>query len=1565
MKSLRHALLLLLILPVYFWPSEPRGNTNPAFYLATDRSFTDGETPYVNLEASGYADVEFRLYRVNDPQTFFLKHVQARLVRPETGAAFANPFALARESWAYFKNDMRTLARAEFHPKTRSLLRQTAGIDYTNPGVGGDLAKPALLKEHEFLRSFSVPTIESHWAYRRVPVPVGDNGIYLVEAIYGKNVAYTVLVKSGLTFLTKQGDEGTVVFAAHSATGDPVSGADVDMFDANSGARFGGGRTASDGIFRFKGNTPNKSLILLRKSAEDEAGGTEYALSDPDFFSSSFYGQGGPRVYLYTDRPIYRPGDEVFFKAIARDFSGNDYRPLAGGATFTVLDEKGDVIVNNRPANLSGNMGTADGTFTLPAGDSVNLGTYNVILNTRGSSFSSEFRVDAYRKPKFRVRVNTTKRTYGKSDNVPVRISAAYYYGKALSGVNVNVRVFRTPKFDYSPVGHYNFEAASAYLDATGGSTSRELVLDETKTLGSDGDVSLTIRPEKIDQDYDYSILASVTAEDSTITGTGRFSVNRSPFYIKVLRDNQVFGPGETAEMIVQLVPYDSSLSAEDVKKLIGGRSVDGVLYQRSFYWISEERERKQVASTSAKTDDSGRAKIAFKVPESGHYVASIEASAPDGSETTNDVTLWASGRQDTIEMPVKNLTLTAGKDLYKVGETAEVLIVSPVENGHVFVSLEGSQLYHQETVKLNGNTHRYRVKITEGMSPNFVFSAALFHGGDAYKNELKVVAPPQDRFLKVTVESDKQIYRPGDQVDLTVRTVDANGRGVPSEVSLGVVDAALYQLQSDPTPAMAKFFYHPRRNNVLTNLSSAFRFFGYSEEKRLELALNRRSGAFTAIKDSDDARKDFKDQTFWNAKVTTAANGEARVSFKLADNLTEWKVTARAVTRDTRVGESTHAFVARKDLQIQAGIPPYLLRDREQTIAASVSNLTKEKQDITVSVTAENGKLTGDTERRLSLDPGGSAPVYFKLQTGSGDAMQLRLKAAAGRLYDISEHNVKLKPFGLQRTVAGHTVLESGDDSESTEVNLPEKNARPRLSVRLNPGSGLAVRQSLVYLADYPYGCIEQTMSRFMPVLAAKQAGYVTPRLQRELPEMVQWGIARLRQMQNTDGGFGWYGENQASDALMSAYVFRGLAISKRLGYDFEDKMLDRARSFLYQQLAQQSFTPFERAYILFSLSEGGKIEASMMEAALKEIDASEQTQYGRALVALTLINQNRPTDARKLIDKLLDDTDVAEEKTGLLFTQSAHIGNYGAWEEDNIEMTAAILTAAVRLKMDGDIQENLAATLLVNRRGYYYGSAFRNPDGSANAHVAWKNSRDTAWAVLALTEKLKATRETLEDASLNVTVNGQAVKRFTVSAATVDAGETLIEVPAQNLKSGNNQIKIEKEGGPAVYASAMLTFYDGSDSFSAQEVGLSISRSYEIVKVSRSNSGELSIHTNSSRSFEQGDLVMVSLRVASKSPADDYYQIEDAIPPGFSVMQNDAEYYSSDRLREYAARQIYDDRAVFFTRGPVKNFTIRYFLRANLPGEYRAVPAKALIMYYPELHGLTSDDTLRVAER
>lgn len=1503
--------------------------SSPAFFLGTDRSFSTDETPHINLEGPGNATYSMRVYRVDAPEAFIHKHLEKRHVFQKEDEARGNPIALFKKTWSVFKKDFEKVARKELNSKTRIHIKKSLQVNTRNK-ESYNLAVPALLKEHTYLYSRTIPPGEKNWDYRRIPLPIDAPGLYLVEAINGRDTAYTVIIKSEIQFITKQSASETLIFAASRKTGAPLGNVNISVYDSLSGVKTKEGTTRSDGSLFFASKSPTKSLIFARKD-------NQYALSDPDFYAKSFYGEGGTKAFIYTDRPVYKPGDSVFFKGIVRNFNHDSYHVTSGTGTIDLETDAGGIVLQDIAVDV--NNGSFAGELQLPSEQNVYRGNYSLVLNFKGERFATELSLESYKKPPFKVSISTDKKIYFNKETVQVSIQARYYHGVPLANAKTKVRIFRSPKYSISPVGTIPFLSGSmAYLGYGDESPERELVLEKDLQTDKEGKTSLEIKPDKAvtfntrptnDQDYVYSVISGVSDSSITLSNSTSFAVNRGQFYIDIQRENTVYNPGDMVKMKAELVPFDKTLSPENRKKMIAGRSVKVSVFLRQFHHISRETQEKKITEQTAMTNAAGMAEFAFRVSENGHFSVIMATADSDGNDLVANTTLWASAVSDSIDIPYNNLVMKAGKDIYAVGETAEILIFSPVKSGNLFLTVEGNHIIKYETVNLKGNVYKYRISLNEQMAPNFSLGAVLFVGGEIYKSDIKVVVPPQEKFLQVGATTDKKIYRPGEMVHLTIDARDYHKNPVSAEVSVSVVDEAIFQIQPDRNPSIITFFYHPRRNDIETTLSSAFRFFGYAETKRMKLALlNRTNSPLASVKDAEvQLRSEFEDTAYWNAKVKTDNLGKAAVSFKVPDNLTTWKIKTVAVTAATQVGEAKNEFISRKDIMINSGLPGYMTYGKEQTVSAKVTNLTSKTQESTVTIAAENAVVTdGINFVKLSLKAGETRHIYFRLKTGtSGDAAKIKMAVIAGNLRDGFEEKVPLREFGVEKTDSFALYLE-GEKQEISRTFSPNGKVNPTdITLRFSPGYGAALRQSLSYLAGYPYGCIEQTMSRFMPLLAAKKAGFISPGLKAELPAMVETGLEKISQNQNLDGGFSWFMDRKKSDPIMSAWVYRGLAISKKLKQKVNEALLNQTRRFLYNELEHETFTPTARAYILSALAEGGKLEISMVNK-LVEL-ASGQTSYGLALTGLTLQSigdNNRATD---FYNKALAKSSAINNPL-IPFKPAQEL------EQDEVEFTAVLLMLAIRLQQPEDTINNLATALLQNRR-----------------NEAWNNSRDTAMAVLALAEMAEKIRDTSKNTDLTIMIDNQEVKSLTISADKLFDNEFIFSFPLRE-NSKKPLLQIHKKTGASLHVVASFNYFDSSETLAQINHGLSIKREY-------SKMGSNFI--GNKNEFSPGDLVMVTLEVEAAKD-NRYFLVQDFIPPGFSFVKNDSGYYSAKYSIEYDSRQILDDKAVFFVSGGKNKFTIRYFLSAGLPGSYSAIPAKASLMYYPEVYGMTGNTMLQV---
>ena len=404
----------------------------------------------------------------------------------------------------------------------------------------------------------------------------------------------------------------------------------------------------------------------------------------------------------------------------------------------------------------------------------------------------------------------------------------------------------------------------------------------------------------------------------------------------------------------------------------------------------------------------------------------------------------------------------------------------------------------------------------------------------------------------------------------------------------------------------------------------------------------------------------------------------------------------------------------------------------------------------------------------------------------------------------------------------------------------------------------------------------------------------------------------------------------------MMSAYVLYGLAVCSKNERLDNWQLRDRTRRFVFQSLDSRTYSLTEKAYIIFALSESGKVPQSVVAKLTTQV--SGMTAYAKALTALVLINTNNPADAAAVFNSALAEFYPNSNYTKLLYFAGE------TFENDSVETAAALLLAVVRLKRDEALCENLTMPLIKNRNG-----------------MAWKNSRDTAFAVLALSERLKNYRESQDVSKITVSINGTEVHSFSAAPKTIADGDAVYTVSPKMLRAGQNRISIKKSGGAAVYASAELLYIDRSKSFAPAAAGIEITRKYYKVTAEK-NAGRLSVSTKETRLFQVGDLIMVECTVRNVSANAKYFMIEDPLVSGCSVVQRDSQYYGTAYRMEYDARQVYDDRAVFFVGGPAESFVIRYFMQAEIPGVYHTLPASASLMYYPAVRANSADNTVEV---
>jgi uncharacterized protein YfaS (alpha-2-macroglobulin family) len=533
-----------------------------------------------------------------------------------------------------------------------------------------------------------------------------------------------------------------------------------------------------------------------------------------------------------------------------------------------------------------------------------------------------------------------------------------------------------------------------------------------------------------------------------------------------------------------------------------------------------------------------------------------------------------------------------------------------------------------------------------------------------------------------------------------------------------------------------------------------------------------------------------------------------------------------------------------------------------------------------------------------------------------------------------------------------------SDEDAEKTfSLNLPpnaDAHARS-FKIEVAPSVAGSLFGALDYLTAYPYGCTEQTMSSFLPNVivtqALKDVKTSTIKNSNDLPKKVQKGMDRLYAYQHSDGGWGWWKDDQ-SDPFMTAYVVSGLTLAKQNGYSPDDSRIASGREKLKQMLdsgTTEAGTQIDletRAFMVYALEESGGADGRYVEKIINE--RGNLQPYGRALLALTL--------KQRKDDKRARDVAAEIERTASSDDFSAH------WESrrkamldfaetNDTEATALSLKALARIKPDSSLLPRVARWLISNRRNSYY----------------WDSTKDTAFAIFGLIDYLKVSHELSPDYDVEVYLNGENL--FTQHVSGTAASQTFSVTRKASEVAATNEIRLVKHGKGMLYFSSSLDYYTGEENVAARGSGeLNLTREYLRLNVVE-DGYKLKWKTEPLRGeIHSGDMIVVRLKLNGAKAR--HLMIEDPIPAGAEQVESvgnlNLDYSSGyDWSDWYSSREFRDNRTVFFLDYFDGDATFQYAMRVQVPGDFRVAPARSELMYQPATQSNTASAKLTFLER
>jgi uncharacterized protein YfaS (alpha-2-macroglobulin family) len=1442
-----------------------------------------------------------------------------------------------------------------------------------------------------------------------------EPGIYYLEvsapsgSIYAEAQSYPppelskqMLVVSRYNLTMKQGDKRVLVWATDLRSGDVVP--NVPVVVTSSGPPLASGRTDEDGVFigecrpsdrweplfAFAGDRDNPDEHFAVASSGWSSGISAWDFGLPVSYYEQPYG-----VYFFTERPIYRPGQTVYFKGILRTDDDAHYSlpPKKAKVDVVIWDANGTEVYNEQ-LTVS-DMGTVESKLEL--GEEAALGTYSLqVTYGKDVYYSTSFQVAEYRKPEFQVDVQTDALEYAHGDEIKVSAQATYFFGGPVADARVRYAVLTNDYyFTYKGGGWWDFTDVDYsswwYWYERRGSYGELIAEGEGKTdaegrftFSVDADIAEKVTSQR------FTLEVTVTdINDQEVSNRTDAIVHKGTYYIGLQPDQYVGRVGDEARVNVITVDWASDPAPNKELTVVFAEhnwySVEKQAEDGSYYWESVVEDT-PVYTTTVKTDSKGKATVGFVPEKGGVYkvtasglppISPPRAGGSRGGEVRSATYMWVSGRE-YISWRMDNndrIDLVADKRQYQVGDTATILIPHPYQ-GEVkaLVTIERGDVYDYWVETLETNSEQLQIPITEEMIPNVYVSVVIVKGVDesnpypSFKigyARLPIATTEKELTIKMTPDKGpEEHYGPGDKVTYDILVTDSAGRPIKAELALSLVDLAVLTLADRPGPDIVGYFWRERGVGVNTASGMTLSVDRISQEIGKEV---KGLGGGGGGEEFGPVRKDFRDTAYWNAVVTTDGSGKAQVSVTLPDNLTTWRMSAWGVTAETLVGEAQVDIVCTKDLLVRPVAPRFFVVGDEALLAAVVHNNTAGDLEVTVSFEAEGLQVGAQRAapaspvQQVSIPANDKVRVEWPVVVQDVSEVTLRFGARGGSYADAVEVTLPVYRYSTPEVVATSGVFKS-DGQRVEAVALPPSfdPTQGELSIHVDPSLAAGMTDGLTYLEHYPYECTEQTVSRFLPNVvtyrAYKELGLDRPDLAARLPGQVSIGLQRLYNRQHYDGGWGWW-INDDSNPYLTAYVMLGLIEAQRAGFTVDKEVMARAASYLQGYLrssrdVEYNWQANRRAFILYVLAEAEKPDASRMVTLFEQRDKLDT--FGKAYLAMGfgLLGE----DYRKNVDTLLSDItgEAIVSATGAHWEEARP--DYYAMNTDT-RSTAIVLAALARLDPDNVWAPNAVRWLMAVRKDGY-----------------WETTQETAWSLIALTDWMVATGELEGEYNWHVVVNGEKLGEGSVARENIDEAVKLQIAVAQLLADEANRVIIErsapageKYGTGVLYYSMYLRYYKPVEEVTALNRGVIVSRQY--------TSADCDPEKEKCPMISQakvGDVIRVKLTIIAPNDLH-YVVVEDPFPAGAegvdqslkttSVVGEPPTVTRTDRVNPWGGdygwwwfshTEMRDEKAVLFaTYLPRGTYEYTYLIRASLAGEYRVIPTLAYEMYFPEVFG------------
>lgn len=1371
-------------------------------------------------------------------------------------------------------------------------------------------------------------------------------GVYLVSVNSEEQFylgAHKLISISDIGLIAKQGKDELWIFANSIKTNEPIADLELTLVSSNNQTvhTF---KTDGDGIAhvdKLGEKAPGFKVAMITASTEDDF--NFLLLEDSQVLTSRFDVEGardnasGYQVFIYGQRDIYRPGETMHFNTVLRT---QDWKTAAKvPLKLRLLTPNGREFRTWR--KTTNDQGAVASEIPLDAG--VLTGTYVLeVYNANEVLLGSQaVSVEEFMPDRIKVELSGGAKDYTSGQKVALTATATNLFGPP-AGNRTYEMSFQLQRKGFSakafPEYTFDIPAETTFeRDSRQGKTNEQGQAREEFAL-SQGLQDIGVLEGKV----------YVTVFDENgrpVNRLQRFDVYTQPvFYGIRLPDSYV---GTNAPVPVDIVGVVKSGALQN-------GAVASIEVVRLEYQTVVEKKYDRLQYTSRKSEKlvysnkltlaGGKGTFRYVPTVSGEY--EVRVKRPGASHyTLANFYAYGHGYTQYSSFEVSNegrVLMETDKEKYKTGESAKVLFKTPFD-GRLLVTVERNNVLEQHILTTEKKAAELTFKITEKHLPNVFVTATLIRPLDASDMPLTVahgfqpvVVEDTERKLPVSVTAVEK-SRSKTKQQISIKT-EPN-----AEVTLAVVDEGILQIKNSKTPDIYGHFYQKRALEVTSydlyaqlfpeltvSATSSSGGDGYDLERRINPLSNGRTELVS----------------FWSGHLKANSSGEVTFNVDIPQFSGDLRIMAVAY-KDHAFGSASRNMKVADPIVISAGLPRFLSPGDELVLPVNVSNTEAKPTTATVSLQLSGPLSAGAASitQTVTIPGGKESRAMFSLKAATAIGIgKVIVKVNAFSETFVNQTEISVRPASPLLKTSASGVIAGGQQGA---IDLRSSFIPPTSSSQVVLSRSPLVQgggKALSTLLGYPYGCLEQTISKAFPQIyfadltrAMAAPVYTVKTGESDFNPMtnVQQAVRKVESQQLFNGGMGMWPGATHEDWWTTAYAVHFLEEARRAGFEVNAKTLTRA----IEYLTAQSGKTANKEVVIASTNNGLAYEGRPTGSQTRKTVARREAIYSLYVLALN----GQPNRASM---------NYYKQNPGLLTLDSKYL-----------------LAGAFQLAGDSrSFQALLPKKYVAEPGGHYsddsYSSPLRNMSLVLNTLIetdasnpqipvlgrqlsqairsaSYLNTQESAFAVLALGKLAKKTA--------NSTVTG------TVSVQ----GKSLGEFSGKELKISkgivNQKLAVKTQGNGDLYWFAQTDGMSATGNYVEEDQGMRIRREF------------LTTTGTPAQAFRQNDLIVVKLTLSSTNglPVDNVV-VTDLLPSGFEIENpritepREMPWITKASVPDYY--DIRDDRIHFFTTAGAQEKTFYYQVRVTSKGKFTVGPAAADAMYQGEYRSYSGGGRITV---